>query len=284
MEGEIMASTNDKKNTAVASQYQWFQFRKELNYPIFVRFKNGDFDGPMTDFLTQQHFSKIQESETKEVEKAIVSDPRARVLTFQEANISVGRQITSMVESDRYGQESVVNQVGYRVYRFKNSALMIYSFTSKEWQIGVFKTFGTKPESYSSKIVLNRYLSFAFQSMGVIGFWGVPIDEGMVVQRYADSRGEAVYIDVKNEKIISHDGVKKLSARFKMLRLDPTLKNRNVRMTSEELLSFLTSHCTYFDTTGLTVPVRQMIQAVARVTEGVHHPEESFKPRTDLSL
>lgn len=279
-----MASANDKKPTSTPSQYQWFQFRKELNYPIFVRFKNGDFDGPMVDFLTHQHFSKIQEADAKEVEKSIVTDPRARVLTFQEANISVGRQITSMVESDRYGQESVVNQIGYRVYRYKNSALMIYSFTSKEWQVGVFKTFGTKAESFSSKVVLNRYLSFAFQSMGVIGFWGVPIDEGMVVQRYGDSKGEAVYIDVKNERVISQDGVKKLSARFKMLRLDPTLKNRNVRMTSEELLSFLTSHCTYLDTTGLTVPVRQMIQAVGRTAEGVYHPEESFKPRTDLSL
>lgn len=280
-----MSSIANKKIAAPTShQYQWFQFRKELGYPIFIRFKNGDFDGALADFLNQQHFHKIQDAEAKDVEKAIVGDPKARVLTFQEASVSVGRQITSMVESDRYGQESVVTQIGYRVYRYKNSALMMYSFTSKEWQIGVFKSFGAKAENYASKIVLNRYLSFALQAIGVVGFWGVPIDEGMVVQRYADSRGEAVYIDLKSEKIISHDGVKKLSARFKMLRLDPTLKNRNVRMTSEELLGFLTSHCTYFDTTGLTVPVRQMIQAIARVTEGVYHPEESFKPRTDLSL
>ncbi len=281
-----MANTNTKTKTPdnAALGYQWFQFRKELGYPIFIRFKNGDFEGAFVDFLNHHHFSKVQDAEAKDAEKLIVTDPRARVLTFQEANISVGRQITSMLESDRYGQESVVNQIGYRVYRYKNSALMIYSFTSKEWQMGVFKTFGTKAEIFSSKVVLNRYISFAFQSMGIVGFWGVPIDEGMVVQRYSDSKGEAVYIDVKNERIISQDGVKKLSARFKMLRLDPTLKNRNVRMTNEELLSFLTSHCTYLDTTGLTVPMRQMIQAVARTTEGIVHPEESFKPRTDLSL
>ena len=106
----------------------------------------------------------------------------------------------------------------------------------------------------------------------------------MVVQRYSESKGEAVFIDVKNERVITQDGVKKLTTRYKMLRLDPTLKNRNIKMTSEELLSFLTSHCTYFDTNGLTVPVRQMIQVVTRSTEGLYHPEESFKPRTDLSL
>lgn len=284
MEEVKMASNKEKKDTATPSQYQWFQFRKELGYPIFVRFKSGDFDSGLSDFLTHHHFVKVQDGDAKEAEKLIVSDSRARVLTMSEANISVARQITSMVESDRYGLESIVNQVNYRVYRYKNSALMIYSFTSKEWQMGVFKSFGSKAETMSSKVVLNRYLSFALQSMGVVGFWGVPIDEGMVVQRYHDSKGEAVFVDVKNERVISQDGVKKLSARFKILRLDPTLKNRNVRMTSEELLSFLTSHCTYFDTTGLTVPVRQLVQAVTKLTEGIYHPEESFKPRTDLSL
>lgn len=275
--------SKDKKVEAV-SQFQWFQFRKELGLPVFIRFKVNEFEQSVIEFLNHHHFQKVLDNEIKDAEKLIVSHPHARVLTMSEASVVVARQITSMVDSDQYGQESIVDQIRYKVYRLKNTALMMYSFSNKEWQLGVFKTFGSKANMSSSKIVLNRYLSFALQGLGIIGFWGVPIDEGMVVQRYHESKGEAVYIDVKNERILSQDGVRKLSARFKILRLNPTLKNRNVRMTSEELLSFLTSHCTYFDTRGLTVPVRQMIQSVTKVTEGVHHPEESFKPRTDLSL
>jgi hypothetical protein len=55
-------------------------------------------------------------------------------------------------------------------------------------------------------------------------------------------------------------------------------------MKNEELLSFLSAHCSYMDYSGLSVPVRQMIQTLARMTEGLIHPEESFRPKTDLSL
>jgi hypothetical protein len=84
--------------------------------------------------------------------------------------------------------------------------------------------------------------------------------------------------------MISCDGVKKLRPHFKILRLDPSLRGRNIRMTSEELLSFLSSHCSYLDSAGLSIPVRQMIQALSKMTEGLIHPQESFRPRTDLSL
>ena len=55
-------------------------------------------------------------------------------------------------------------------------------------------------------------------------------------------------------------------------------------MTNEELLSFMSAHSSYLDYQGLSVPVRQMIQTLAKMTEGLVHPEESFRPRTDLSL
>jgi hypothetical protein len=118
----------------------------------------------------------------------------------------------------------------------------------------------------------------------LVGFWGVSVDDGMVAQRPIDSRGEVVFIDVVGLRMISFEGVKKLRPHFKILRLDPTLKGRNIKMTSEELLSFLSAHCSYMDTSGLSVPVRQMIQALSKMTEGLLHPQESFRPRTDLSL
>ncbi len=282
--GPMKNSKSESKISADAAKWQWYQFRKELDWPIYVRFHPNEFDHEVGDFLTLQKFHKLSETEGQEAYKKVLKDSRAKVLTMKDANIAVARQITSLVESDRYGEESIVAQIGYKVYRMKNLALMIYSFNSKEWEIGIIKGFGSKQELWKSKIVLNRFLSFSLQSFGVVGFWGVPIDEGMVVQRYQESRGEAVFIDVQNEQVISLDGIKKLSPRFKVLRLDPTLKNRNIKMTQEELLSFLSSHCSFFDLTGLTVPVRQMVQKLARMTEGLYHPEESFKPRTDLSL
>ena len=105
-----------------------------------------------------------------------------------------------------------------------------------------------------------------------------------MAQKPIESKGEAVFIDVKALQMLSIDGVKKLRPHFKILRLDSTLHGRNIKMSTEELLSFLSSHCTYLDSSGLSVPVRQVIQTLSKMTEGLVHPEESFRPRTDLSL
>ena len=120
--------------------------------------------------------------------------------------------------------------------------------------------------------------------MGIVGFWGVPVDEGVVVMKQHESRGESVYIDIKRQNVITVDGVKKIKGRFKVLRLDPTLKGRNVAMTAEEFLSFLSFHCNYFDYVGPSLPIRQMITSLPSYAVGLVHPRESFKPRTDLSL
>ncbi|MBY0412819.1 MAG: hypothetical protein K2Q18_01575, partial [Bdellovibrionales bacterium] len=157
----------------------------------------------------------------------------------------------------------------------------------KRWQLGCFSDFGTNKEAtikLAARTVIHRFLSWALAQHGILGLWGVTVDEGMVLQRVTESKGEAVFIDVVGNKILSLDGIKKLGPRFKVLRLDPTLHGRNIRMSKEELVSFISAHASYLDYAGLSVPVRQMIQELTKMTEGLVHPEESFRPRTDLSL
>jgi hypothetical protein len=133
-------------------------------------------------------------------------------------------------------------------------------------------------------MIINRFLTWALVPHKIVGLWGVTVDDGMVAQRPIDSKGDAVFIDVVGLRMISLDGVKKLRPHFKILRLDPTLKGRNIKMSNEELISFLSAYCSYLDSSGLSVPVRQMIQTLSKMTEGLIHPEESFRPRMDLSL
>ena len=206
------------------------------------------------------------------------------MLHIGEASPIVAKQIQSTMESDRYGSESIIPKEGYRVYRYKDLALMVYSFTAKEWQLGCYRDFGAPTLIIPSRVILNRFLSWALVSQGIVGFWGVGIDDGIVAQRPADSKGEAVFVDVVGFRLLTIDGVKKLRSHFKILRLDPTLKGKNVRMSNEELLSFLSTHCAYLDSAGLSVPVRQLIQALSKMSDGLLHPQESFRPRTDLSL
>jgi hypothetical protein len=150
--------------------------------------------------------------------------------------------------------------------------------------LGCYANLAAKDNLLAARTIINRYLSWALSPLGILGLWGVVIDDGVVAQRSSDSKGEAVFIEMGKQRLLTVDGVKKISPKFKILRLDPTLHNRNIKMSNEEFVSFLFSHCTYFDYAGPSVPVRQLIQSMAKITEGLIHPQESFRPRTDLSL
>jgi hypothetical protein len=106
----------------------------------------------------------------------------------------------------------------------------------------------------------------------------------MGVLRRKEALGEAVFIDVREKRIFSIDGVTPMKSNFTILRLDSVLKDKNIPMSNEELISFLTVNSTFFDYQGLNVPIRQAIQSLVKVAKGIVHPRESFKPRTDLSL
>lgn len=266
------------------SKKTYFQFQKELNIPIYVAADLSGFDPSLAEFLAKLKFSKLADKEEVAALEQIKKDNKARVLHLSEATPIVAKQIQNTMESDRYGAESVIPKEGYRVYRYKEMGLLVYSFAAKEWQLGCYKDFGSTGHAVASRMIINRFLSWALVAHGVIGLWGVIVDDGMVAQRAVDSKGEAVFIDVIGLRMISLDGVKKLRPHFKILRLDSTLKGRNIKMSNEELLSFLSAHCSYLDSSGLSVPVRQMVHTLSKMTEGLIHPEESFRPRTDLSL
>lgn len=269
------------------SKKAYYQYQKELNLPIYVSFDPQSFETGLGDFLVAMKFTKLTDKEEPAALLVMKKNNASRCLNLSEATPVVSRQIESTMESDRYGLESVIPKSGYRVYRYKSVGLMVYSFGVKEWQLGCHTNFGSSKDPASKlayRMVLNRFLSWALAHHGILGLWGVTVDDGMVLQRSNESKGEAVFIDVVGNRILSLDGVKKLGPKFKVLRLDPLLKGRNVRMTSEELLGFLSAHCSYLDYSGLSIPVRQMIQSLSKMTEGLVHPEESFRPRTDLSL
>lgn len=269
------------------SKKAYYQYQKDLGLPVYITVDLQGFETGLNDFLVSMKFTKLSDKEEVEAQAIMKKNNASRCLNMSEATPAVSRQIHSTMESDRYGQESVIPKPGYQVYRYKDEGLMVYSFGVKAWEFGAFHDFGSSKEPakrLAHKTIIHRFLSWALVHHGILGLWGVTVDEGMVLQRPIDSKGEAVFVDVVGNRILSLDGVKKLGPKFKVLRLDPTLRGRNVRMTNEELLSFMSAHCSYLDYSGLSVPVRQMIQTLSKMTTGLIHPEESFRPRTDLSL
>ncbi len=260
---------------------KYYQFHKSADLPIFVSCDPAIFDATLLNFLSGMKFDEVEFSC---VEEGLKSNQHARILEIEEATNIVAKRIDEASDTDSYGLERVTPSSGYRVYRYKGVGMLIYSYKHKEWRLGCFNDFGAAENVVAYKSVINRFLSWSLASLGLVGFWGVIVDEGVVVMRQGSSRGEAVFIDIMKRRIFSEDGIKKMRSRFQIMKLDSSLHGRNIKMSGEELLSFLSNHCTYFDYDSLSVPVRQLIQSLAKTVVGVLHPQESFKPRTDLSL
>ena len=266
------------------SNYKYFQFAKEYDYPIYIKYCLSEFSPELSSFLIRNRFTELSDADSVEIQNNIGSVKYMRILELSEATNQIMREIERFGENDKFGDESIWPKEGHKMYKFRDTALMIYSFMAPEWQLAVSCDFGSEKENHKDKVVINRFLSWALAPFGIVGFWGVPVDEGVVVMRQNKSIGEAFFIDIQNRNVITLDGIRKLSSKFKILRLKSLLRGKNVRMSKEEYLSFLTIHCTYFDFEGLSIPVRQVIQRIVKITDGLLHPEDSFRPRTDLSL
>ncbi|MCK5884639.1 MAG: hypothetical protein KAG61_13190 [Bacteriovoracaceae bacterium] len=262
----------------------YFQYQETLQLPVFIRLNPAQFEESLEPFIVSMGFYKISDEAGKKAQIELNFIDGGKMLTITEASMSVARQIESIAESDRYGLESVTPKTGYRVYRYKGTALLIYSLAASEWSLGVYSDFGSPEKELDSRIVIGRYLGWALAPLGIIGMWGTPVDEGIVAMRANKSNGEFIHIDIKSRQIITLEGTKKMKPIFTIMRLDSSLKGRNVRMKNEEFLSFILHHSTFFDYSGPTVAVRQMAQLLVKTTEGIFHPEESYRPRTNLSL
>lgn len=251
------------KEVDMTDKMTFFQFQPELDLPIYLRLDLDAFHSEMEDFLNVRGFIKISKDDAASVAKDMEKTLYGRVLTIKPAVPSVAKQITGIIESDQFGEESIVPKTGYRVYRFKNHGLLIYSFAASEWELGCFESFGSKNNQMESISIINRFLSWSLSSHGMIGFWG-KFDQGqLTVQKKSDSNGETVYLDVRNRKVIDRNGVHKLDGTFSFIRLNNSIK-RTTQMSPETLLGFLSSRCTYLDPQGLSVPVRQMLQRIAQ--------------------
>lgn len=270
--------------TTEQEKITYFQFGRELDYPVYICVSLEQFDSSLTGFLTQCGFNLLTQDNAESIEGRLKGREHGRVLRIEQAGMRAGQQIMKTSDSDRFGPESVVSKEDYRVYRYKNLGLMVLSYGASEWKLGVTRDFGTDHSIVASRSVLNRFLSWALSPMGVAGFWGSPVQEGVVLMKQGEAQGEAVFFDILKNRLLTREGEKTFNSDFKIIRLDTILKNRSVRMGKEEMPGFLTVHSTYLSTEGLALPIRQVIQTLSVQFEGYRYPTENFQPRVGTIL
>lgn len=251
----------------------YYQFKKEMGYPVFVRFEDSDIEMKLEGLLTQMGFEKIKSEELKSIS---FNKHQTKVLKIQNANFRVSKQIDQSHALDTYGPENLTMLGNYDVYRYKNVGMLIFGAENYFWELGLKNIESSQSEM---KVIFTRFLSWALAPMGIVGFWGVPVDDGVVVMKPKEANFESFFIDVKSMKILSVDGVKDFFPGFQLLRLDSTLKDTTLRMKKEELVSFLTMNTSYFSYQGLDLSLKTAIFEFSAMVDGYIYPIENFQPR-----
>jgi hypothetical protein len=259
------------------SEVTYYQYQKGLDYPVFVRCEDKDFEHSFSGILSSFGFTKLTAEELKTVS---FEQSQTKVLKIEKANLRVSKQIDQGHSLDQYGPENITQLGSYDVYKYKGVGMLIFGDGNYFWELGV----KSNVEKYTNEIktMMVRYLSWALAPKGIVSFWGVPVDEGIVVMKPKEANFESIFIDVKAGVYITQDGVKDMPAGMQILRLDESLKERVKGMSKEELVSFLSTNNCFFSYKGLDFKVREAIYELVSMVDGYVYPVENFQPRNDL--
>ena len=256
----------------------YYQFQKDLNYQVYLRLEGEGIETAITPSLVSLGFTEVEEAELK---KIAFNKHETKVLKVNEANIRVAKQIQSSAGPlAAYGPESLTNQGSYQVYRYQNVGIMVFSEGSASWELGLVRPAHNETQV---KTMLVRYLSWALGGQGVVGFWAVPVEEGLIIMKPAQAQFEAVFIDVKKMCLITQSGVKSIGADLNVMRLDETISNSTRGMSREGLLSFMGANTSYFSHMGITPAMRHSLYELTSFAKGVIYPMENFRPREDAA-
>lgn len=254
---------------------QYFKWQPKLGYELYLKFENQDMVDHLDPTLKTVGFEKIDEKDVKS--SKIFSPKESTVITIKKASHKLNSKINfSNGMFDSFAEESVYTQGYYNIYRFKGAGLLIFAESKFEWELAL-KYNGLDLDKF--RVMLTRLISFALAPQGVVGFWGVPVDEGVVIRRALDTKFESVFVDLTREVLITYDGIQDIECGMQVLRLDQALDRDPIRMRKEELLTFFSSHHTYLSYMGQHPIIKQTLMSLVNACDGFVYPEKRFKPR-----
>lgn len=254
----------------------YFQFQKEIDYSIFLKIETDLLTNEIKEVFTQLGFEILDK---EAFHKKGFKKYETKVLKITKASFKLAKQIKkTFVGMESFGNENLTTHGSYEVYRYSDVGMMVLSHASSEWEMGLIDF---ERNVHGIKVMLTRFLAWALEPYGVISFWAVPVEQGLVVMNLKESNAESVFIDLKNERILTQDGVRRLPAFLQVLRLDSTLRGESRQMSKEELLSFLSTNNTYFSQGVFPKGLRSTLLEMIQFSEGIIYPRENFEPREE---
>ncbi len=236
-------------------KWNYFQYRKSHNYPIYIRFKEEQINTKYTHLLNELGFTLVPDAETKKISLEKIN---TRILTVQSASARIQQQITGSDLLDKYGMESISIQLGTLIYTLRKVGLMGLPHGKTIWDLALHSDISHTDKMVGLRIMLVRFLSQALSYEGVLSYWGTVKDDAVIVMKQAQSFGEAVFIDMNKKVIFSNGGEIKLASHLKIIRKDKEIKTSS-NMTREDMIGFLSVSTCLLSFNGITHSMKKSI-------------------------
>lgn len=244
-------------------KWTYFQFRKQHDYPVYLRFKQDELDPKFQHLLTELGFQELTERDSKKIS---LNRPHTRMLTVQLASARLNQQLNGSDLLDKYGPESLSLQAGMPIYTYRKVGIMSLPPYKTLWDLALHSEISQTDQMIGFRIILVRFISQALAEQGVLSYWGTIRDESIIVMKQLNSFGEAVFIDWNKKIIFSNGGETKIHGPLKILRKDKEYKVGNA-MGREEVISFLSVSTCLLSFNGITNSMkRAIVELSASVT------------------
>lgn len=244
-------------------KWNYFQFRKQHDYPVYLRFKHEELNPKFTHLLSELGFNDLSEQEAKKIP---LQRPHTRLLTVQLASARLDQQLNSSDILDKYGVEVLSIQANTPIYTYRKVGIMALPSNKTLWDLALHSEISHTDQMIGFRIILVRFISQALAEQGVLCYWGTVRDDSVIVMKQAQSFGEAVFIDWGKKVIFSNGGEIKFSSHLKILRKDKEYKVSG-SMNREEVISFLSVSTCLLSFSGITTAMkRAIVEMSAKVT------------------
>jgi hypothetical protein len=255
-----------------ATKWSYFQFRKNHQYKIYIKFKQDELNPKFSHLLQELGFSALDEGEVKKVQ---LQKDNSKMLTVQEASARLQLQIHGSDILDKYGPESLSLHMGVPLYTFRRVGVMGQPVSKSLWDLAIHSDISQTDQMVGLRIILVRFLSQALAEQGIISYWGTLKEDTIYMMKQAQSFGEAVFIDLQKRMIFYNGGEAKLGPTLKIIRRDQEAVHSSL-MSREDLIGFMSVSTCLMSFNGITPAMKKNIYELSSRASGSYATSENL--------
>lgn len=249
----------------------YFQYRKNHDYPVYVRLKSTELNPKFSHLLNEMGFGQLNEKESKKIQ---LQRPYTKILTIQEASSRLQLQINGSDLLDKYGHESLSLQMGMPVYTYRKVGVMGVPQNKTLWDLAINPDIANTDQMVGLRVMLVRFLAQALADQGVLCYWGTVKDDTVIVMKQAQSFGEAILIDASKKLIFTNGGEMRLGSSLKLLRKDKEVSHAS-NMSREDVIGFMSVATCLLSFNGITHSMKKVIYDLSTHVAGSYAVSEN---------